>query len=182
MSLINDALKKAVKEKGPEGPFSGLPGSPESSSPQKMGMKREKIILFSLIGVIGMGIIISVMIVKLHAPSPPSNVPLPSKETPAPAPLPTAPVPSPLPIPEPSPTEAKTVPPPAVESPQSSPIAIKSSLALNGIVQGKGEDVAIINNQITKIGEEIGGATLLEIGRDSVLLEEGEKRFRLKLK
>jgi len=173
MSLINEALKKAGKEKGAQDPFSGVPGSPESPSPQKKERNWEKVILFSLMGIIGTGVVVSMTLFKRSSPRPlpqraaqqtPPIVPVTPKEAPPP------------------PQETASTPTTPAASSQSSPIVLKSSLTLNGIVQGEGEDLAILNNQITKIGEDIEGATLLEIGKDSVLLEEGEKRFRLKLK
>ncbi len=36
-------------------------------------------------------------------------------------------------------------------------------LALNGIVEGRGEPLAIINGMILRVGESVAGATLLEI-------------------
>lgn len=43
-------------------------------------------------------------------------------------------------------------------------------LALNGIVEGRGEPLAIINGMILRVGESVAGATLLEIRGDEARL------------
>lgn len=43
-------------------------------------------------------------------------------------------------------------------------------LALNGIVEGRGEPLAIINGMILRVGESVSGATLLNIRGDEATL------------
>lgn len=43
---------------------------------------------------------------------------------------------------------------------------LQPTLRLSGIVGGPGEPLAIINGAIVRVGEEVAGATLLEIGQD----------------
>ncbi len=43
-------------------------------------------------------------------------------------------------------------------------------LSLNGIVEGRGEPLAIINGMILRVGESVAGATLLEIRGDEARL------------
>lgn len=47
---------------------------------------------------------------------------------------------------------------------------LKPSLILNGVVEGGGEPLAIINGSILQIGETVAGATLLEIKKDTARL------------
>ena len=43
---------------------------------------------------------------------------------------------------------------------------LQPTLRLSGIVGGPGEPLAIINGSVVRIGEQVAGATLLEVGED----------------
>lgn len=55
------------------------------------------------------------------------------------------------------------------------------SLILDGIMWDKEKSLAIINDEIVKIGERIGDNIVVEIKQDSVILNDGTKDFELKL-
>ncbi len=153
MSLINDALKKAAKEKAsPEAPSFGSKGF-DITPPPKKGPGRERGILFGLLGILALVIVVFVFTAKKPKSEP---VSAPKKESPSPLPLPIF-----LP----------TLPTPA-----------EHPLVLNGIAHGEGEEMAVINNQIMRVGEDIEGTILLEVGENFVILQRGEKEFKLKLK
>ena len=54
-------------------------------------------------------------------------------------------------------------------------------IVLNGIAHGDGEEMAMLNNQIIRVGDEIEGATLSEVGADYVVLQKEGKTLKLKL-
>jgi len=58
-----------------------------------------------------------------------------------------------------------------------------SDLHLEGIVAGeKGKNLAVINNKVIEEKSQIGDFTVLNIGKNSVVLGKGDKTFELKLK
>lgn len=57
-----------------------------------------------------------------------------------------------------------------------------TDLKIEGIISGvNGQNLAIINGQIIKQGDRLGPLTVAQIGIDSVVLTQGEKKFELKL-
>ena len=62
-------------------------------------------------------------------------------------------------------------PRPAPSVPLLNTIAAKSAFALSGIVYSPKDSYCIINDQIIKVGERVGGAKLLEITPDKVTLD-----------
>ena len=52
----------------------------------------------------------------------------------------------------------------------------QDGLTLSGIVEGSGESYAVINGAIVGVGEQVGGATLLEIANGSVTLRRADGR------
>lgn len=68
-----------------------------------------------------------------------------------------------------------------------SPFAIKgaagdiSQLVLNGILSSGDDMKAIINNTVVDKGSKIGDNTVVDIKKDSVILNDGTKDFELKL-
>lgn len=52
---------------------------------------------------------------------------------------------------------------------------------LDGIMEGSGEPLAIINDRILREGDFVSGARIMRIGQDAVILERGKKEIRLKL-
>ena len=64
-----------------------------------------------------------------------------------------------------------------------SPAPIKGygGLTLGGIVWDKENPMAIINDNIVKIGDKVSGNTVVDIKQDKVILNDGTKDFELKL-
>lgn len=57
-----------------------------------------------------------------------------------------------------------------------------SDLKIEGIMLGvNGQNLAIINGQIVKKGDQIGSLVIVEIGKNTVALKQGEQKFALKL-
>ena len=59
--------------------------------------------------------------------------------------------------------------------------ATLEGLILNGIVWDENNAYAIINNDVVEIGNSIGRAIVIEINQDSVILEQDEETYTLKL-
>ena len=174
MSLINDALKKAAKEKGSseKAPPFGSQGF-DLPPPPKGWKSQRKMIFFAipaaLLVFLGVFVFVAVSPQPLHKKAL-SSIPAVKEQVPTSPPASLSPPPS-------APTQSLPPPPSLVPS-----IPIESSIALNGIVHGEGEELAVINNQISRVGDEIDGAVLQEIGKDFVIFEKEEKRFKLKMK
>ena len=189
MSLINDALRKAEGGKGHSDPFSKIQNF-ESPSPPKRRFEPRKVLFGVGILVIGLGGVIfqGVTMTKRQAIEKGMQQLLNTGAS-----LPTeAGIPSPVVTPPPKSPLIKEVPKePLLETPPIAPrratsplapLSSKAPFALSGIVQGPGEAFAIVNHQITRVGEDVYGAVLVEIRKESILLEAGGKRFQLKLK
>ena len=56
-----------------------------------------------------------------------------------------------------------------------------SDLKLEGIIWNEEEPLAVINDEIMRVGESIGSAKLIEIREDEVIFKDGEGEFILKL-
>ena len=57
-----------------------------------------------------------------------------------------------------------------------------TDLKVEGIMSGiKGQNLAIINGQIVKKGDQLGSLVVAQIEKDSVILTQGEQKFELKL-
>jgi hypothetical protein len=56
-----------------------------------------------------------------------------------------------------------------------------SDTHLNGIVWDKTSPMAIINDEIVKIGDSVGGKIVVDIKQDRVILNDGSKDFELRL-
>ena len=54
-------------------------------------------------------------------------------------------------------------------------------LALNGIMPDKQNPYAIINNKVVKLGDKVGGMTVIEINESNVVLDENGQRHTLEL-
>lgn len=180
MSLINDALKKAAKEKGPSEKDPSFGSEGFDIPPPKIRKDRKGILILASvsIGVLTFGILLLTIAKSFPPRRPALEVAQIAKREALSEETASLPLPPP---PEPPPPEKKTEPLPQTPQPPPS-IPIQSPLALNGIVHGNGEELAILNNQISRIGDEIDGATLQEIGNDFVILEKEGKRFQLKMK
>ena len=60
---------------------------------------------------------------------------------------------------------------------------VLSDLFLEGIMTSPdGKNVAILNGRLLRLNEKIGQFTIVEIGKDSIVLMDGQQRFELKLK
>lgn len=56
-----------------------------------------------------------------------------------------------------------------------------SGIYLNGILWDKSCPMAIINDQIVKIGDTVSGKIVVDIKQDRVILNDGNKDFELRL-
>ena len=57
-----------------------------------------------------------------------------------------------------------------------------SDLKIEGIILGvNGQNLAIINGQIVQKGDQLGSLAVEEIGKNMVILKQGEQKFELKL-
>lgn len=54
-------------------------------------------------------------------------------------------------------------------------------LVLNGIVSGKENPYAIINNDVVKLGDKVDGMAVIEINENNVVLDENGQRHTLEL-
>lgn len=54
-------------------------------------------------------------------------------------------------------------------------------LVLNGIVPGKENPYAIINNDVVKLGDKVNGMAVIEINEKNVVLDENGQRHTLEL-
>ncbi len=161
MSLIHDALRKLEREK--KGPLP--PGTEHLVPPLPEKIKGRKFPFFW--GLLGLGVgLIAVGLSTQFKSSPELKVASTLPEVPEEVLLPPAPVLSPEPAPAPIP---ETIP-------LSLPSRTESTFTLSGVVQGEGEPFAVINNQITRVGDEVEGARLIAIGTNQVtLLRDGEE-------
>ncbi len=176
MSLIHDALKKLEKGEAASSPQGSSPSPHAAFSPPKIAFPPRQIILLSILGVM---IVWTAITYLKPAPSPKKS---PKKESKVSVPKVAAkPV---LPVIEEKKEEPALLPEvKATETPPSSPsISLSHSFVLNGIVAEGAASWAIINNKITRVGEEIDGATLMEVQKDTVMLRKGEERFLIKMR
>lgn len=191
MSLINDALKKAEREKG-NVPTPAESGTQGLESPfLKPGRKWHPIfpfLLSSLLGIFFIGGLIFALLTWKPSPvedemslvtSDVKEVPLqPATEPPLKK---TEEQPVTL-LPPPATPSAPLVVQTPPSSPSPFPFFTEASFTLNGIVAGEEDAMAVINDQIVRVGEEVDGATLAEIGKDFVLLEQEGNRLRVRMK
>ena len=56
------------------------------------------------------------------------------------------------------------------------------NLVLNGIIQGRGRPLAVINDQIVNMGDSVLGAAVVGIGEDTVNLIYRDQEFVLRIK
>ena len=61
-------------------------------------------------------------------------------------------------------------------------IPATKSLRLSSILIGKSRKIAIINEQMLVVGDNVEGARLVKISKDRVQLSRRDKKFELKLK
>jgi len=198
MSLINEALKKAEKEKGKKEPRPFDSQESGGVPSRKLGfgiLQGVGIQLATRIALIGFFMVIVFFVLLSKKGSFPKKETLPQpvaeqtpqtlvpqSETDSPPPPSSSPSPVSLPVKtSPLPSEVKGSPLPT-PSLRSIPIAMDGAFILNGIIEGQGENFAIINNQITRIGDQTDGATLLEVKKDSVLIEKEGEKFFLKMR
>lgn len=65
--------------------------------------------------------------------------------------------------------------------PKGKPGELASKLALNGIIVSGGEFKAIIGDSILGKGDEVEGNMVIEVRKDTVILNDGTGNFELKL-
>lgn len=160
MSIINEALKKAASKNDdfsrlasePLKEFEKTAGSVQLDV-QKKTWQRKKWLFF---GGISGGLAASVLFISIFLGK---DLSVTSR------PRPTA-------IAQPAP-EAVAAPAKYVRLP---------NLTLDGIVEGRGEPMAIINARIVKVGDNLQGASVVRINKESVLLVYEGQEFLLRIK
>lgn len=165
MSIIYEALKKmqGASAAPPPAP-AGAPASLKPHPP-KSSLKKQTSITF--IG-IALGILLSWMSMHKLTISSPTQKTAQPKTT------------QPLRIPSPPPSTAAPAPsntPDTQTSRQQMP-----EFLLNGIVLSEEGNLALINDQITKVGDEIEGAKIEEITNTQVVLDFKNQKILLKNK
>lgn len=172
MSIIYEALKKV---QGKSGAAAAVPAQPAGKASDANGALKKStavrtIILLLVFLALGM-FLIEILINRRFAERAASYAPVAS--------LPALP-----------PLAAK----PSVEPPASTPPPIAGSLVelpviepqpklvLNGIVLSEDGNIALINDQILKAGDNIDGALVEEISADQVLLSYKAQKIALKAK
>lgn len=184
MSLINEALKKAQREKKLSGDFAPTEETKPPPPPSAFTPRQRPLFFGIALVALLLGSVVVILYQGIFSRSPRPPLPMAqetrmvekgSESQPDPAPLQSAPeIPVETPPLPPSPVGPEPLSPP-VSSPD-------PSFILSGIVQGEGESLAVINHQISRVGDEVEGEIILEIGRDFVVLEKDEERLFLKMK
>ena len=180
MSIINDALKKAQREKNAPGPTRAEVGV-ELQFQKKHGFNWGPVFILAVLFLIGAPILLPLVMTPfkqqayLNAASEKTTVV--GQTSLSDAAIKTIKMPIPplgnitrkaqFGIEE---TLGTSVPATALQQGQG-PLAVKSSFNLSGIVFSPQESYCIVNDQIVKTGERIGGAKLLEITPDKVTLD-----------
>jgi hypothetical protein len=184
MSIINDALQKALKERDTkvkeqketlrpatvEIPISEvIPRKKYRSAVVKKGLSLKnvgKLILISILVVVIAGYI---AITKFTNRPINKLVPLPVQEKP---------------VEKESPAHAQTMPIPATATTAQETDTDNnvSEWVLSGIVHGEGSPMAVINGSVYMAGDEIGKVKVIEISEDTVVLEKDTEKIRLRVK
>jgi len=212
MSIINDALHKASREKEGSPPQEPAPPQPSQDiSAQRNALKsantkakpKHGIVTYIFSGIFMLGS----MVFLFTTITGKSIIPAPQRPAPPAADLPTHPqqkVPvKPLPskietvttAPAPSPAvgdqdsktpsvSSNTISEGTTEPPslQFQPDINKSEYAITGIVQGEGDPMAIINGSVYLVGDEIGEAKIVEISEQKVVLEYYGRKFDIRVR
>ena len=182
MSLIFEALKKLDREKkAPERGFLVVGGAPVA------GERRLRVpaLLLLLAAAGGGGFLIA------HATRPAAPVALPPvPSTAAPAVVPRLLPPAPLPpetverpafsaLPPAAGPRAPVVGPAAPVPEAPAPAEAAPAFALQAVADQDGQPVAIVNGQLVRVGDLVGGARVLRIEREEVELEQDGRRLVL---
>ena len=188
MSIINEALKKAAMERSSVSEFVS-----ESSREadrllqiysQQRILQRRKWVLF---GGISGTLLASVVAFTIFfgSDSPFSNTLLQKEEV---VEVASAPVINPAPVKELIPVAPLPPAPPVVieKIKIKKPILPKKyvklpSLSLSGITKGRGESLAVINNRVVGMGDNVQGAIVVKIDADSVSLLYQDQEFILRI-
>ena len=134
-----------------------------------------KYLVFALIVIAALFVLqqAAAMFAKLHTAK---TQALAAQSVPPPAPV------APLPVQNIAPTTpvATDVTASAPEQPESYERSYGSQLVLNGVTVTNGQKMALINNGIYQIGDEIMGKTIVNINLDGVELMDGDQKIILK--
>ena len=183
MSLIFEALKKLDREKkAPDRGFLVVGGAPVA------GERRLRVpALLLLLAAAGGG---GFLIARAMRPAPPVALPpVPSTAAPAvvprllpPAPLPPESVERPPIVERPSASDAQARGTSAASPEQPVPstlVPAAPAFALQAVAEQDGQPVAIVNGQLVRVGDLVGGARVLRIEREEVELERDGRRLVL---
>lgn len=198
MSIIHEALKKAqdsMKHLPPPAPAASVMPQTElrgqvpnlkqlGTRPSNSSMAKPapvapmKYLVFALIVIAGMFVLqrAAAMFAKLHTAKIQAMT---AQSVPVPAPAPQVPsvaAQALFPVTPVVTDETAAVPEPESYSPKS----YGSQLVLNGVTVTNGQKLALINNDIYKIGDEVMGRTIVNINLDGVELMDGDQKIILK--
>ncbi len=183
MSLVLEALKKLDREKGrDERGFVVMAAAPWPTRAARRWPA------WAALGVATAGAIVAVMALRTSSapPSLPAPPPTPAVAAPAlPAPaLVRREPPTPVPRPEP----ARVAPKPAVDTPPLAAAVVPPARTatpdpgprLQAISERDGQPIAIINDHLVRVGDEVDGIRVLAIRIDEVDIEVGGRRTTLR--
>jgi hypothetical protein len=186
VSLVLEALKKLDREKGrDERGFVVMAAAPWPTPAARRWPA------WAALGVATAGAIVAAMALRT-SPAPPSR-PAPPATAVAAAPVAPAPVPAPALVrseplpPGPRSAPARVAAKPAVEAPKVAPAVVLPAPAatpdpgprLQAISERDGQPIAIINDHLVRVGDEIDGLRVLAIRVDEVDIEFRGRRTTL---
>jgi len=183
VSLVLEALKKLDREKGrDERGFVVMAAAPWPSRTARHWPA------WAALGVATAGAVVAVMALRT-SPAPPSRPepPAPSVAAPAPAPAPAlARSEPPTPVPRSAP--ARVAPKAAVETPPVAAAVVPPARTatpdpgprLQAISERDGQPIAIINDHLVRVGDEVDGIRVIAIRVDAVDVEVRGRRTTLR--
>lgn len=175
MSIINEALKKAQQEKKSQ-PFARPLPSAELQYQKKHGMNWGPIFVLAVLFLIAGPILLPLLFnpFRQNAYTAPVRTIVTGKTSVPDAALPTSKLP---PLEFGGATRKaqfdveESMKPPAFPARAAVPSEIRGRYVLSGIVYSPKDSYCIINDEVVKAGERVGGATLVEITSDKVTLD-----------
>jgi hypothetical protein len=181
VSLVLEALKKLDREKGrDERGFVVMAAAPWPSRTARRWPA------WAALGVATAGAVVAVMALRT-SPAPPSRPEPPATSVAAPAPAPAL-VRSEPPTPVPRSASARVAPKAAVETPPVAAAVVPPARAatpdpgprLQAISERDGQPIAIINDHLVRVGDEVDGIRVIAIRVDEVDIEVRGRRTTLR--
>lgn len=196
MSIINEALKKAQKDKASR-ETKGAISTAKEERPAEAPSKIKPPANFYLIALFGLAALSAALyyakggllkpkpmqkqVIELERPIKPAEPRIAPLRTLQDETSPSAEQNEPITGPSEQPGELQQMTPPQQAPPAAAiPDEELPRLTLNGVILGKGEPLAMIENVILKKGEYIDGAQVIDIGNDSVELDYKGRRYKIR--